>query len=60
MDCKDLRELADKLQKAALNDDVWYDAAAYGDTEAEKLIADAQGAMESAVDFLRRIAELIE
>lgn len=60
MDCKELRELADKLQKAALDDDIWYDANANGDTEAEELIAEAQQAMESAFDFLRRIADAIE
>lgn len=60
MDCKDLRELADRLQAAALCNDIWYDADANGDTEAEELIADAQQAMESAFDFLRRIADIIE
>jgi hypothetical protein len=60
MDCKDLRELANKLHEAAISDDLWYDAAGNGDAEAEIEIRETQDALESAYNFLRRIADLIE
>jgi hypothetical protein len=60
MDCKDLRELAEKLQAAAISDDLWYDAAGNGDAEAEVEIREVQDALETAYEFLMRIAELVE